>query len=73
MNNSRFSVSVGLSGRILEAWESSAILDTIVFDRSGVSVDNRDSALFLDAKSCIVSEKSVVNNGFWKRETRGSR
>lgn len=73
MNNSRFSVSVGLSGRILEAWESSAILDTIVFDRSGVSVDNRDSALFLDAKSFIVSEKSVVNNGFWKRETRGSR
>lgn len=70
---SRFSVAPLLSGRIFEAWDSSIILETVVLERSESPGGNRDSAIFLDAKSSIVSEKAVSNNGFWKRDSKGSR
>lgn len=78
---STVSVSAVSACRAVEAWDSRLSMDSLSLVRNagtstaGMSTaENRDTALWLDAKSSIVSEISVSSPGFWRyRGTEKSR
>ncbi len=64
--SSTITVSSVAAARAIEAWNSPVTLKTLILERTKTSVPNRDTAVWLDKKSILVSETAVSAIGFWR-------
>jgi len=70
---STITVSAAAAGRAIEAWNSPLTLKSLMLERRDTAGGNRDTAIWLDKKSTLVSESGVTSTGFWRYKAAEGR
>lgn len=66
LSDSALTISSGTAGRAIEAWNSQLSVSNLTLERKDASGTNRDTALWLDKTSRLVSEAGITVTGFWR-------
>jgi hypothetical protein len=66
LKNSSVKVVPGLAGRAMEAWDSRITVSGLSVERAGSPAENRDTAVWLDRKSALLSADGISVKGFWR-------